>query len=103
LHAIGRRGGWSLDALIQKLELPARVVASALTELELGGSICYRDFAYHPIYRKGRRLMAITTWRRMSTMSGRGRGARCTCNRPTTFPCESHPCEGKAEFIDAAA
>ena len=31
LHAIGRRGGWSLDALIEKLDLPAHVVASALT------------------------------------------------------------------------
>ena len=49
LHAIGRRGGWSLDALIEKLELPAHVVASALTQLELGGSIRYHDFAYHPI------------------------------------------------------
>jgi hypothetical protein len=49
LHAIGRRGGWSLDALIEKLDLPARVVASALTELELAGSIRYGDFAYHPI------------------------------------------------------
>jgi hypothetical protein len=29
--------------------LPAQVVASALTLLELGGSIRYRDFAYHPI------------------------------------------------------
>ena len=48
LHAIGRRGGWSLDALIEKLELPAHVVASALTRLELGGNIRYRDFAYHP-------------------------------------------------------
>jgi predicted Rossmann fold nucleotide-binding protein DprA/Smf involved in DNA uptake len=42
LHAIGRRGACSLDALIEKLDLPARVVASALTELELGGSIRYR-------------------------------------------------------------
>jgi hypothetical protein len=49
LQAIGRRGGWSLDALIEKLELPANVVASALTQLELGGSIRYRDYAYHPI------------------------------------------------------
>jgi hypothetical protein len=48
LHAIGRRGGWSLDALVEKLELPAHVVASALTQLELGGSIRFRDFAYHP-------------------------------------------------------
>ena len=49
LQAIGRRGGWSLDALIEKLELPAHVVAAALTQLELGGRIRYRDFAYHPI------------------------------------------------------
>ena len=49
LHAIGRRGGWSMDALIEKLDLPAQVVASALTELELGGNIRYRDFAYHPV------------------------------------------------------
>jgi hypothetical protein len=49
LHVIGRRGGWSLDALVEGSGLPASAVASALTLLELGGRVRYRDFVYDPV------------------------------------------------------
>jgi hypothetical protein len=38
-----------MDALIEKNGLSAREVAVALTLLELGGRVRYRDFVFDPV------------------------------------------------------
>lgn len=49
LQIMGRRGGWSADALIEASGLSASQVAVALTLLELAGCARWRDFALEPI------------------------------------------------------
>jgi hypothetical protein len=49
LQIMGRRGGWSADALIDASGLSASQVAVALTLLELAGRVRWRDFTLEPI------------------------------------------------------
>ena len=49
LQAIGRRGGWSIDALIEKTGLSASAATVALMSLELGGRLRYHDFVFDPV------------------------------------------------------
>ena len=49
LEAIGRRGGWSIDALIERTGLSASAVTVALMSLELGGRLRYHDFVFDPV------------------------------------------------------
>ncbi len=49
LQAIGRRGGWSMDALIEKTGLSASAAAVALMSLELAGRLRYHDFVFDPV------------------------------------------------------
>ncbi len=49
LQVIGRRGGWSLDALIERTGLSASAVSVALTLLEVGGRVRYHDFLFDPV------------------------------------------------------
>jgi hypothetical protein len=46
---MGRRGGWSMDALVEKSGLSASEVSAALTVLEINGSVRYRDFVFDPV------------------------------------------------------
>jgi predicted Rossmann fold nucleotide-binding protein DprA/Smf involved in DNA uptake len=49
LAVMGRRGGWSIDALAEASGLVAREVTVALTLLELGGRVQRRAFAFDPM------------------------------------------------------
>lgn len=49
LELIGRRGAWSLDALVEGSGLSVNAVAGALTLLELAGRVRCRDFVYDPV------------------------------------------------------
>jgi len=48
LQIMGRRGGWSDDALIEASGLPPTQFALAVTLLELAGSVRRRDFKLEP-------------------------------------------------------
>jgi hypothetical protein len=49
LEVIGRRGGWTTDALIESSGFPAREVAAMLTWLELDGKVRNRAGAFEPV------------------------------------------------------
>jgi predicted Rossmann fold nucleotide-binding protein DprA/Smf involved in DNA uptake len=49
LELMGRRGGWTMDALIESSGLLAREVAATLTWLELDGKVRSRSGAFEPM------------------------------------------------------
>jgi hypothetical protein len=49
LEVMGKRGGWSVDALVEASGLETAMVQMALVELELGGCVQSDSFGYGPL------------------------------------------------------